>query len=276
MIELTDAIHDARSWVSEQLRFPQRAPRTTAVFDWTGISAATQSAVADLAGPLLDPNEITAQPHWWDTVTGRSRRYRQLTTEQRDELRRAHSPLHWPLRDEGPEIRLVAIAENVVTHLLANPSWSHPMLHGHRPVLGFTIELHRIAAAAHELLTLRTNTPPQPIRDGTHQLTRARAEWERRQVVAARAEAGLVDRVAALRAHHRALAAIEASLHNLWAVTELAAGGGDVDQLYQQITGSEYAAEHTATRCGEVGDIHADLDAQIAYLDSLIRPHHNT
>lgn len=265
----------ARAWVIERLRFPQRSPRTTAVFDWTAVSSSTQSTVAALTSTIIDPNELLAQPSWWRTLTGKPRGFTQLTTEQREELRRANSSLHWPLREEGPEIRLVAIAENVVARIISDPAWVHPMLDGHRSVLGFTMELHMIAAAAHELLRVRSNTPTLPIDDGTDQLARARAEWGRRHVVAARAEAALVDRIAALRAYEQALTPTGAALHNLQAVTELAAGGGDVDRVFRQITGSEYATGHTTAMRDDIDDVRAGLDAQVAYLDSLIGPHRN-
>ncbi len=100
------------------------------------------------------------------------------------------------------------------------------MLDGHRSVLGFTMELHMIAAAAHELLRLRSNTPTLPIDDGTDELARARAEWDRRHVVATQAEAALVDRIAALRAYEQALTPIGTALNNLQGVTELATVGG--------------------------------------------------
>lgn len=274
MIELTD-MAGARAWVIERLRFPQRSPRTTAVFDWTAVSSSTQSTVAALTSTIIDPNELLAQPSWWRTLTGKPRGFTQLTTEQREELRRANSSLHWPLREEGPEIRLVAIAENVVARIISDPAWVHPMLDGHRSVLGFTMELHMIAAAAHELLRVRSNTPTLPIDDGTDQLARARAEWGRRHVVAARAEAALVDRIAALRAYEQALTPTGAALHNLQAVTELAAGGGDVDRVFRQITGSEYATGHTTAMRDDIDDVRAGLDAQVAYLDSLIGPHRN-
>lgn len=274
MIELTD-MTAARAWVIERLRFPQRSPRTTSVFDWTAVSPSTQSTVAALSSTIIDPNELLAQPSWWRTLTGKPRGFTQLTTEQREELRRAYSSLHWPLREEGPEIRLVAIAENVVVRIISDPSWTHPMLDGHRSVLGFTMELHMIAAAAHELLRLRSNTPPLPVDDGTDQLARARAEWDRRHVVAAQAEAALVDRIAALRTYEQALAPIGTVLNNLQAVTELAAGGGEVDRVFGQITGSEYAAGHTTAMRKDIDDVRAGLDAQVAYLDSLIGPHRN-
>lgn len=264
-----------RAWVIERLRFPQRSPRTTAVFDWTAVSPSTQSVVAALPTTIVDPNELVAQPSWWRSLTGKPRGFPQLTTQQRDELRRAYSSLHWPLREEGPEIRLVVIAENVVTRIISDPSWTHSMLDGHRSVLGFTIELHMIAGAAHELLRLRANTPTLPIDEGTDQFARARTEWERRHVVAAQAEAALVDRIAALRAYEQALTPIGAALNNLQAVTELAAGGGDVDRVFKQITGSEYAADHTSAMRDDIDDVRAALDAQVAYLDSLIGPHRN-
>lgn len=89
------------------------------------------------------------------------------------------------------------------------------------------------------------------------------------------AEAALVDRIAALRAYEQALAPIGTALNNLQAVTELAAGGGDVDRVYQQIAGSEYAAGHTSVMRDDIDDVRAGLDAQVAYLDSLIGPHRN-
>jgi len=207
-------MHVAREWVVEQLRFPQRALRTTAVIAWSHVSATTQSAVAGLSNVILDPNELVAQPSWWRRITGRPRGYPQLTTGQRAELQQAHTSLHWPLREEGPEIRLVAVAEDVVARVVSHPAWKHPLLDGHRTVLGFTIELHLVAAAAHDLFSLRANTPAVPDNDITDNLARARAEWERRQVVAAKAEAGLIDRVAALRAYEAALTPIATSVHD--------------------------------------------------------------
>ncbi|MDH6291869.1 hypothetical protein [Rhodococcus opacus] len=198
----------------------------------------------------------------------------QLTAGQRAELRQAHTALHWPLREEGPEIRIVAVAEDVVARVVSHPAWAHPLLNGHRTVLGFTIELQMIAAAAHDLLRLRANTPPAPD-NGTGSLARARAEWERRQVVAAKAEAGLIDRVAALRAYEDALTPIATTLHNLRSISEMATGGADVDRLYAGIVGAEYAVEQTSALRNGVDDIRAALEAQVAYLDSLIGPHRN-
>src|SRR3546814_12702995 len=99
------------------------------------------------------------------------------------------------------------------------------------------------AAAAHELLRLRSTTPALPADDGTDQLAKARAEWDRRHVVAAHVEDALVDRVAALRAYEQALTPIGVALNNLQSVTELAAGAADVDRIFGQIIGSDYAAD---------------------------------
>lgn len=277
MIELTEALSVARDWVVEALRFPWHAPHTTAVFDWTLVSESTQSVLAALSpNTIVEPNEVVAQPSWWRTITGTSTGCRQLTDDQRHELRAALAPLHWPLREEGPEIRLAAIAEDVAARIIAHPMWTHPMLDAHRSILGLTIELHTVAAAAHQLLTVRAAMTDIPTDDGSDVLARARAEWERRHVVAAQAESALIDRVAALRAYEDALTPVEASVRNLQVVTELAAGGGDVDRLYQQIVGAELSIEHTATLRGDIDDVRAGLDAQVAYLDSLIGPRHTT
>ncbi|WP_157180220.1 MULTISPECIES: hypothetical protein [unclassified Rhodococcus (in: high G+C Gram-positive bacteria)] len=273
---MSDKMVAARDWVIEQLRFPQRAPRTTAVIAWPHVSTTTQSAVADLSDTtILDANELVAQPSWWRSITGRPRGYPQLTTRQRAELQQAHTSLHWPLREEGPEIRLVAVVENVVARLVSHPAWAHPLLDGHRTILGFTIELQMFAAAAHDLFRLRANTPTAPVNDGTDHLARARAEWERRQVVAAKAEAGLIDRAAALRAYEDALTPIATSLTNLRAITEMTAGGADVDRLYAGIVDAEYAVERTSALRNDIDDIRAGLEAQVNYLDSLIGPHRN-
>ncbi|WP_244163389.1 hypothetical protein [Rhodococcus koreensis] len=114
-----------------------------------------------------------------------------------------------------------------------------------------------------------------PADGGTDNLARARAEWERRQVVAARAEAGLIDRVAALRAYEDALTPIAMSLRNLCAITEMATGGADVDRLYERIVGAEYAVERTCALRNDIDDIRASLEAQVTYLDSLIGPLRN-
>jgi hypothetical protein len=179
------------------------------------------------------------------------------------------------LREEGPEIRLVAVAEDVVARVVSHPAWAHPLLDGHRTVLGLTIELHLVAAAAHDLFRLRAKTPAAPDNDATDSLARARAEWERRQVVAAKAEAGLIDRVAALRAYEAELTAIATSVHNLHTVTEIATRGAAVDRLYEDIVGAEYAVERTSALRHDIDDIRAALESQVAYLDSLIGPHRN-
>ncbi|SEB29151.1 hypothetical protein SAMN04490239_0030 [Rhodococcus koreensis] len=68
---MSDEVVAARVWVIEQLRFPQRAPRTTAVIAWLHVSATTQSAVAGLSNAILDANELVAQPSWWHSIIGR-------------------------------------------------------------------------------------------------------------------------------------------------------------------------------------------------------------
>ncbi|MCJ0907474.1 hypothetical protein [Rhodococcus sp. ARC_M6] len=246
------------------------------MFDWTRVSRSTQSAVADVSPTIPEANSLVAQPSWWRTIAGRPVGYPQLTDSHREELRNALASLPWPLREEGREIRLVAIAEDVAARSIAHPAWTHLMLDAHRSVLGLAIELHTLAAAAHQLLTVRAARTDIQTDDGSDVLARARAEWERRHVVAAQAESALIDQVAALRADEDALTPIVTSLRNLRVVTELAAGGGDVDRLYQQIVGSELAIGHTATLRGDVDDVRAGLDAQVAYLDSLIGPRHSS
>lgn len=265
----------ARQWVIDRLRFPQRSPRTTAIFDWTAVTPGTQRALAALTATIVDPDQLVARPRWWHALTGQEVGFRELTDSQRTELRGAYSSLHWPLREEGPEIRLVAIAENALDRIIGDPAWAHPALDGHRSVLGFTIELHMIASHAHELLRLRASTPAPPPTDGGAQLDRARAEWDRRQAVTAQARAGLIDRVAALRAYEQALTPIAGALHTLDTINSLRSGGGDVDRIYRQITGSAAAAEHTHALRHDLDDAAAGLGAQIAYLDSLVGEHRN-
>ncbi|QEM25782.1 hypothetical protein D6M20_02215 (plasmid) [Rhodococcus qingshengii] len=64
-------------------------------------------------------------------------------------------------------------------------------------------------------------------------------------------------------------------MNNLQSVTELAAGAADVDRIFGQIIGSDYAAGHTNAMREDIDDVRAGLDAQVAYLDSLIGPHRN-
>ena len=58
----------------------------------------------------------------------------------------------------------------------------------------------------------------------------------------------MIDQVAALRAYEDALTPVEASVRNLRVVTESAAGGADVDRLYQQIVGAD-SRSSTPPRC---------------------------
>lgn len=162
---MTEALSVARDWVVETLRFPWHAPHTTAVFDWTLVSESTQSVLAALSpNTIVDLSEVVAQPSWWRTITGTPTGYRQLTDDQRHELRAALAPLHWPLRGEGPEIRLAAIAEDIAARITTHPIWTHPMLDAHRSILGLTIELHTPRVAAHQLLTVRAAMTLRPDR----------------------------------------------------------------------------------------------------------------
>ncbi|EID78237.1 MULTISPECIES: hypothetical protein [Rhodococcus] len=56
-------------------------------------------------------------------------------------------------------------------------------------------------------------------------------------------------------------------------VTEMATGGADVDRLYEDIVGAEYSIDRTSALRNDIDDIRAALEAQVAYLDSLIGPH---
>nr|WP_218680955.1 hypothetical protein [Rhodococcus qingshengii] len=99
---MTEALSAARDCVVEAPRFPQHAPHTTAVFDWTLVSESTQSVLAALSpNTIVEPNEVVAQPIWWRRIIGTPTGCRQLTDDQRHELRSALAPLG----EEGPEIR---------------------------------------------------------------------------------------------------------------------------------------------------------------------------
>lgn len=88
------------------------------MFDWTLVSESNQSVLAALSpNTIVEPNEVVAQASWWCRITGTPTGCRQLTDDQRHELRAALASLHWPLREEGPEIRLAAIAEDVAARI---------------------------------------------------------------------------------------------------------------------------------------------------------------
>lgn len=127
-----------------------------------------------------------------------------------------------------------------------------------------------IASAAQERLRLRSNTPTLPIDDGTDQFARAQAESDRRHVVAAQAEAALVDRIAALRAYEEAaLTPIGAALNNLQAVTDLAAGEG----TWTESSGRSPAPNTPPATPLPCATASTTSGPQVTYLDSLIGPH---
>ena len=55
----------------------------------------------------------------------------------------------------------------------------------------------------------------------------------------------------------------------------MATGGQDVDRLYEDIVGAECSIERTSALRNNIDDIRAALEAQVAYLDSLIGRHRN-
>ncbi|MBM4601338.1 hypothetical protein GS440_24600 [Rhodococcus hoagii] len=139
---------------------------------------------------------------------------------------------------------------------------------GRRSVIGLHMELHAIAAAANELLTLRSSTPDPPTAAGV--ATQSREEWNRRQVLFAQSRSALSDRVAALRVVEDALDRVHSVAEELRTVQRLSADTHLAEQLHQQMAGAELAAADARTAGEQLEEVEQNLRAQVDYLDTLV------
>ncbi len=152
------AIDAARVWVGEQLRYPQRIPRTTTVLDWSAIPWTLQRRLEDVAraSGTIDFGSLPRR-RWFSTRSA-------LSASDHTTVASASTMLHWPTHADTDETRIVTLAEGVVDRTASHPAWTIPAVGGRRSVIGLHMELHAIAAAANELLTLRSSTPIRRLR----------------------------------------------------------------------------------------------------------------
>ncbi|MBM4496413.1 hypothetical protein GS426_13100 [Rhodococcus hoagii] len=179
----------------------------------------------------------------------------------------ASTMLHWPTHADTDETG---------SSLSPKVSWTEPHLtpHGRSrggwPPIGdrLHMELHAIAAAANELLTLRSSTPDPPTAAGV--ATQSREEWNRRQVLFAQSRSALSDRVAAPcrrgRPRPRPLRCRGAE--------ELSSASPPThtspNSSHQQMAGAELAAADARTAGEQLEEVEQNLRAQVDYLDTLV------
>ncbi|WP_238774510.1 hypothetical protein [Prescottella equi] len=256
------AIDAARVWVGEQLRYPQRIPRTTTVLDWSAIPWTLQRRLEDVAraSGTIDFGSLPRR-RWFSTRSA-------LSASDHTTVASASTMLHCPTHADTDETRIVTLAEGVVDRTASHPAWTIPAVGGRRSVIGLHMELHAIAAAANELLTLRSSTPDLPT--AADVATQSREEWNRRQVLFAQSRSALSDRVAALRVVEDALDRVHSVAEELRTVQRLSADTHLAEQLHQQMAGAELAAADARTAGEQLEEVEQNLRAQVDYLDTLV------
>lgn len=255
--------HDATtSWVTEQLRYPQRRPRTTLVLDWGNIPSVLQQKLEDVArahGSI----EYRRLP--------RQRLLRNhgpaLTTHEHQIVATATTELQWPASVDSDEARLLTIVEGIVDRIADHRVWAQPLLGEYRSVIALHMELHSYATAANKLLWLRWSTPELPSR--TDPESYVRQEWDRWQVAFAHNRSALVQRAAALRLIERALDRVHRLVEDLRTTQQFASQSHAIDDLYRRLPDAEVTAvtAHTAVR--ELEAAAENLRAQLTYLSTI-------
>lgn len=251
-------------WVGEQLRYPQRLPRTSRLVDWTRIPSAMQRRLEELArenGGSVDYSDLPRQ-RWLrgDSAT--------FTASERQLIDDAMTALQWPATVDCDETRLLTVVEGIIDRIAAHPAWESPVV-GARSVIALHMELHAYAAAVHELLTLRGSTPaPPPRSDGTSYVHQ---EWSRRQAAFGHSRAALVNRAAALRAIETRLDTVHRLTEDLRTTAALAADAHRIDSLYQHIAASDLTVASARSTSDALEDAAADLREQLGYLEGTHR-----
>ena len=251
-----DAAHD---WVAEQLRYPQRLPRTCVALDWSSVPQSVQRQLDEIArgSGSIDYTQLPRRKWWPGRGPG-------LSTDEVRVVESAATSLRWPATLDNDETRLLTVVEGIIDRIATHPAWQHPVAYGHRSVVALHMELHDFAATTHELLQLRCATPEVPAHTGPDSYVRQ--EWERRQVTFALSRAALIDRAAALRLIEETLDRIGRLAEEQHTVQQFAAQADAVDDLYRRLAGADVAAATANTTVNELETAAENLRAQLAYL----------
>ena len=254
---------DATAWVGEQVRYPQRLPRTVRVLDWSRVPAALQSkleAVARTNG-TVDYSRLP-RSRWLRPGSAT------FTTRERQFIDSAVTQLRWPATVDSDETRLLTVVEGIVDRINTHPAWESQALGG-RSVIALHMELHAYARAVHELLELRTDTPAPPTHAGTESY--AHQEWSRRQAAFGRSRASLVNRAAALREVETGLDTVHRLAEDLRTTSALAAGAHRIDGLHEHLAGSALAVAAARGATDALADAEANLREQLSFLEGIQR-----
>ncbi len=214
---------------------------------------------------------------WWA-------RWRWRRARRRAERRASHHPekrrvefAGWaaiPWRDRPREARLVDVAHDIVTQILACPAWRHPMLDTQRLRLDPQRELADIALSAYELYRIRRQLGPRPGgAAGSEIAARAQAAVDTAGTAPEAVWESLLDRVAALdsyRAHLEGLTPLVAAWRALGDAERLELGG-DMAALYTASARHELAGAQTRELTDEVEGIRAGLEASVRMLGADVR-----
>lgn len=252
--------HDATTlWVTEQLRYPQRLPRTTLVLDWGNVPDALQQKLEDVARAhgAIDYRRLPRRR--WLRNDGPT-----LTTSEHQIVAAATTELQWPANVDSDETRLLTVVEGIVDRIADHPAWTQSVLGGRRSVIALHMELHSYATAANELLRLRWSTPQLP--SHTDPESYVRQEWDRRQVAFAHSRSALVERAVALRVVEAGLDRVHELAEELRTIDALAADAHVVDGLYRNLAGAEISMANAHLAAVELDAAAENLRAQLSCL----------
>ena len=264
---MTDSEHDAATaWVADQLRYPQRLPRTTTVLDWRNVPGPVQQKLEDVARVYGSVDYDQLPRRRWLRNRGPA-----LTSSECLVVDAAATQLRWPANLDCDETRLLTIVEGVVDRVTDHPAWDHQVVRGCRSRIALHMELHSYATAANELLKLRMDTPE--LSSHADRDSYVRKEWDRRQVAFAHSRASLIERAATMRVVEAGLDKVHMLVEDLRTIEALAVDAPAVDGLYRHLAAAEVAATNTHAVADDLRDAAENLQAQLSCLGSFGRRH---
>ncbi|NCL78255.1 hypothetical protein [Rhodococcus sp. YH1] len=260
---MADSAHEAaREWVGDQLRYPQRLPRTAIVVNWSSVPQPVQRRLEEVvrAGGSIDYSRLPRRRWWQGRGLG-------LSADEVRVVESAATSLRWPATLDNDETRLLTVVEGIVDRIAMHPAWQHPVAYGHRSVVALHMELHDFAATTYELLQLRCATPEVPAHTGPDSYVRQ--EWDRRQVAFAHSRSALIERAVSLRLVEQALDRVHRLAEERRAAEELAVGTLVIDRLSRHLAAADVASLNAQITANDLDAAAANLRAQIAYLSTV-------
>lgn len=181
-------------------------------------------------------------------------------------------PIDIPLRIKQLEDALQIAALEVISAIGKSPAWKSEHCDLHRIQLNLTEEAYQVAQSCMNLRKLSDMIAEVRPAGASSSATRRQlestvAEYE---TLYERAEDAVINRVAALYAYKSRLAGIETLISDIDKTSMLAQRSDDFAKMFEAIVRDEYAAVNTRKLAGELADLQAQLQTELAFISGHI------